>query len=287
MTNSTLAEILQFALSLADLAERAIMPVFRNCTVTFKADGSEVTEADRQAEQAMRDMISKRYPEHAVLGEEFGGNREEASKPMWILDPVDGTTSFTVGVPLFGTLIGFVDEGEPVVGVAHFPAMGETVFAAKGLGCWHKLRGGSPRRVSVAVPVNLNQAFISACSAYPSDIHPPSTGRCYRLSAVIPKARKFRFISDCLQHALVAQGRIDGAIDAVMHPWDIAALIPCVEEAGGVVSDLDGNRDELIWRPSFLSSSNRTLHVQILQTLSGDLSFSGCSWMKPSADRSR
>jgi histidinol-phosphatase len=273
VAHSHLLEVLQFALSLADVAERQILPVFRNCTVTLKSDGTEVTQADRHAEEAMREIIGKRYPEHEVLGEEFGGVQGPVAKPQWILDPVDGTASFALGVPLFGTLIGYVEANEPVVGVANFPALGETIFAAKGLGCWYRLRGETPQRVAVASAVQLDRAFVSACSVFPSDIHPPASGRVYRLSALIPKVRRFRFITDCLQHSLVAQGRIDAAIDLIMHPWDIAALVPCVEEAGGVASDLDGNHTELVWRKSLLTSSNAELHSQIVAKLSGDLLF--------------
>jgi histidinol-phosphatase len=115
----------------------------------------------------------------------------------------------------------------------------------------------------------LNQAFVSACGADPSDIHPPARGRCYKLSALIPRVRKFRFISDCVQHALVAQGRIDAAVDAIMNPWDIAALIPCVEESGGVISDLEGTRKDLVWCSSLLSASTPALHCQVLDVLQG------------------
>lgn len=269
MPNSYIAEVLQFAISLADLAERQILPVYRNCTVTLKSDGSEVTEADRRAEEAMREVIGKRFSDHAILGEEFGGSNAPSAQPTWVLDPIDGTTSFTIGVPMFGTLIGYLENGEPLVGVIHFPAIGETVFAAKGLGCWFKLRGSLPQRVQVAAPKGLSEAFVSACSAGPSDIDPPREGQCYKLSALIPKARKFRFITDCVQHALVAQGRIDAALDLIMHPWDIAALVPCVEEAGGVATDLDGNREGIVWRPHLLTSSNQRLHHQILASLQG------------------
>src|SRR6516164_5358867 len=107
MSQPHLLEMLQFALSLADVAEHRILPVYRNCAVSFKADGSEVTDADRGAEEAMREIIGKRYPDHEVLGEEFGGIAQATPNSRWILDPIDGTTSFTIGVPLFGTLIGY------------------------------------------------------------------------------------------------------------------------------------------------------------------------------------
>jgi histidinol-phosphatase len=263
-------EALEFALSLAQAAESEIMPIFRNSTVTWKPDGSEVTEADRRAEEVMREIIAKRLPGHVVLGEEFGGPKTPTNDPLWVLDPIDGTASFAVGLPIFGTLIGYLENGEPQAGVINFPAMGEMVYAARGAGCWTRVRGSDARRARVSATLNLKGAYVSACSVNPSDIHPPPSGPCYKLSQLIPRARKFRFISDCVQHALVAQGRIDAAVDAVMNPWDIAALVPCVEEAGGVTSDLEGCRDQIVWRPNLLSSCTRELHERILRVLHGD-----------------
>src|SRR5215831_16752468 len=140
-------EILEFALKLAEAAESRIMPVYRNCTVSWKADGSEVTDADRGAEEVMREMISKNFPQHRVLGEEYGGPREPVNDPLWVLDPIDGTTSFAVGLPIFGTLIGYLEGGEPQIGVIHFPAMGETVYASRGGGCWARIRGSAAQQV--------------------------------------------------------------------------------------------------------------------------------------------
>src|SRR6187399_2748819 len=263
-------EILEFALSLAGSAEAAIMPVFRNCTVSFKSDGTEVTEADKRAEEVMREEIGKRFPKHLVLGEEFGGPQEPANESLWVLDPIDGTTSFAAGLPIFGTLIAYLEQGEPQVGVIHFPAMGETVYASKGGGCWIHVRGeSSPQQVHASKTSDIAEAFISAGGTKPSDIQPSEKGLNCKLSSLILKPRKFRFISDCVQHALVAQGRIDAAVDPEMNPWDIAALVPCVEEAGGVISDLGGIRENLTWQTSLLSSSTPALHAQILRILKG------------------
>jgi histidinol-phosphatase len=263
-------EILEFALSLAESAEAAIMPVYRNCTVSFKSDGTEVTDADKRAEEVMREAIGRRYPKHLVLGEEFGGPRNPTDESLWMLDPIDGTTSFAAGLPIFGTLIAYLENGEPQVGVIHFPAMGETLYAAKGSGSWIHIRGqADPQQIHASQVTNISSAFISAGGTKPSDIEPPATGHGCKLSSLILKPRKFRFISDCVQHALVAQGRIDAAIDPEMNPWDIAALIPCVEEAGGVVSDLGGIREHLSWQSSLLCSSTPGLHSQILKVLQG------------------
>jgi histidinol-phosphatase len=263
-------EILEFALSLASAAEAEILPVFRKCTVSFKSDGTEVTEADRRAEEAMRARIEKQFPKHRVLGEEFGGSKEPTNDPIWVLDPIDGTTSFALGLPVFGTLIAYLEGGDPLVGVIHYPAMGETIYAAKGMGCWSRLYpDGAPQQIRTSSVSNIADAFISAGGTTPTDIDPVGEAPSFKLSSLIPKPRKFRFVCDCVQHALVAQGRIDAAIDPVMNPWDIAALIPCVEEAGGVLSDLHGNREHLTWRDSLLSSANQSLHSQILRVLQG------------------
>jgi histidinol-phosphatase len=263
------SDILEFALQLADAAEAEIMPVFRNCTVSWKADGSEVTEADRRAEEVMRGIIARRRPKDLVLGEEYGGPQEPTDEPLWVLDPVDGTASFAVGLPIFGTLIGYLEHGEPQVGVIHFPAMGETVYAVKGAGCWVRLRDAAPNPVRVSTITEIRRAYVSAGGVDPSDIVPPRNAPSYKLSALIPRTRKFRFIADCVQHALVAQGRIDVAVDAIMHPWDIAALVPCVEEAGGVVTDLEGVRKNLVWRSSLLSTATPKLHEEVLRILQG------------------
>jgi histidinol-phosphatase len=190
-----------------------------------------------------------------------------------VLDPIDGTRSFALGLPIFGTLIGYLENGEPQVGVIHFPAMGETVYAARGAGCWTRLRGSEPQRARVSTAKEARNAYVSACGADPSDIAPAPSGPCYRLSALIRRARRFRFVSDCVQHALVAQGRLDAAVDAVMNPWDIAALVPCVEEAGGVATDLEGRRENIVWRSSLLSSATPELHREIISILSGERRF--------------
>ena len=143
------AGLLDFALELARLAEAEILPRFRRVSFSLKADGSEVTEADREAERAMRAAIAARFPDHAVLGEELGASGAADARRRWVLDPVDGTVWFTLGVPTFGTLIGLLEDGEPVVGVVHFPALGETVFAARGGGCWLRRGDAAPQRLRV------------------------------------------------------------------------------------------------------------------------------------------
>ncbi len=260
-TSNRYSEILDFALQLALAAEAEIMPRFRNCSVSLKADGSEVTDADRAAEQAMRKMIQSRFPKHKILGEEFGGDDSRNAAQLWILDPIDGTAWFTLGVPLFGTLIAFVENQQPVVGVIHHPAIGETVYAARGSGCWFKAHGEKSSRLRVSKPVPLSEAVVSATSVISTNIFHKDGEAPYNLQALIPRVRKFRFVSDCLQYALLCRGRLHAAIDTLMHPWDTAAILPCIEEAGGVASGLDGNRENVIDCGSLAAAC----HPQVLE----------------------
>jgi histidinol-phosphatase len=261
------AELLAFALELARAAEEVILPLFRVAEAGTKADGTEVTEADRTAEAAMRGLIAQRFPDDAILGEEFGESGGWETGRCWVLDPIDGTASFTLGLPLFGTLVALLEEGEPVLGVIHLPAMRETVYAARGAGCWFLHGHADPVRVRVAAPVPLAQAVVSATAAHSSDIQALPGQTPYRLSELIRRARKFRFVGDCVQHALVARGKLHAAVDTLMSPWDIAALVPCVEEAGGKLTTLGGERRGLLRGGSLLSSSGSPLHEEVLKVL--------------------
>src|SRR5262249_41181954 len=149
------SELLEFALLLAQAAESEIMPRFRACEISWKPDGSEVTDADRRAEEVMRRLIAQHSGSTAVVGEEYGGSDRPTLEPLWLLDPIDGTASFAVGLPIFGTLIAYMENGEPEVGVIHMPALGETVYATKGSGCWRRIAGGEPTRVHVSGVTNL------------------------------------------------------------------------------------------------------------------------------------
>jgi histidinol-phosphatase len=257
---------LDFALRLAQTAEQEILPRYRNVAVNLKSDGSEVTEADREAERAMRAVIEQHYPDHDILGEEHGATNKN-SRYKWVLDPVDGTASFTLAMPIFGTLVALLEDDEPLVGVIHLPAIGETVYAAKGLGCWFSAAGAAPVRVQVDPITSLNKAVASSSGVQSSDIISKDGETPYRLSSVIRGARKFRFCGDCSQYALLARGKLHVAFDPVMHPWDIAALVPCVEEAGGVATSLSGQREGVVYGGNLLTTSSPALHGEVLGLL--------------------
>ncbi len=266
-TQNNYTEILDFALQLAQTAEAEIMPRFRNCSVGLKADGSEVTDADRAAEQAMRKKIQSRFPKHAILGEEFGGDESKNAEHLWILDPIDGTAWFTLGVPMFGTLIAFVENQQAVVGVIHHPAIRETVYAARGSGCWFKSGEDKAVAVRVSQQVPLNEAIVSATGVQSTNILHQSDQTPYNLQALIARVRKFRFVSDYLQYSLLCRGRLHAAVDAVMYPWDTAAVLPCIEEAGGVAAGVDGQRDNVIYCGSLVTACHPTVLEEVVRTL--------------------
>ena len=271
MPEPSFIEILDFARALSQEAAKLILPLWKNVAVDHKSDGSEVTAADREGEQLLRRRIRERYPDHAILGEEFGaeGSGEAAPRDaehLWLLDPIDGTASFAIGLPTFGTLIGYLRRGEPCVGVIGAHALGETTYAAVGQGCWYQRDGGNPQRVRTSRITNLSEAFAVSTGLDHTDLDPRHPNPSVSLSSLYRQARRFRWSGDCINYALLCQGRVDIALDPRMHPWDIAAIVPCVREAGGVATSLDGNQD-VVWQPNLVASANPTLHARVLCSL--------------------
>jgi histidinol phosphatase-like enzyme (inositol monophosphatase family) len=227
-------EFLDFAADAAWQAGQLTLAHFQTgIAVEWKEDQSPVTMADRASETLLRELIGKRFPGHAVLGEEMGGQREPGKDAghRWIIDPIDGTQSFISGVPLYGVLLGLEISGEMVVGVAYFPGLGEMVAAGRGLGC---RLNGRPARVS---PVSrLEEALVAFTDV--SDIDERSSELWARLRQT---TRLQRGWSDCYGHCLVATGRAEIMLDPIMKVWDCAALLPILREAGGTFTDWDGN----------------------------------------------
>lgn len=226
-----LEELLEAARELAEGAGRITLEYFGGMVnADEKGDGTPVTAADRAAESFLRDRITQRFPEHGILGEEFGETNRGASI-RWILDPIDGTASFMRGVPLFGVLIGIEIDGEASVGVVHIPALGESVAAATGLGCsWN----GAPARVS-QVP-DLTKAVVLTTDA--TVVLDGSAARGWE--ALARKAALARMWGDCYGHVLVATGRAEVMFDPILSPWDAAPLVPILLEAGGMFTNREG-----------------------------------------------
>lgn len=228
--------------------------------IGHKADGSEVTVADRSAERLLRRHLKAAWPHDAVLGEEHGGTLARHGR-CWLLDPIDGTASYVLGLPMFGTLLSLLIDGEPVFGCIHLGALKETTYAATGHGCWQQRAGARPRRVHVGSARTLAQAQVGLTSFKRSDLMQPAGP--LRLTRLARAAGRVRLVGDCVQYALLCRGMLDAAVDPAMRPWDIGALAPCVLEAGGSVSDLNGHSTRIVERRSFVAASSAALRRAI------------------------
>ena len=241
------ADFLTVAEEAADLAGRVIRPLFRSALlVEAKGDASPVTEADRAAERAIRDLLAARLPSHGVIGEEYGEDRPDAEW-AWVLDPIDGTRAFVTGRPLFGTLIGLLHRGVPVLGLIDQPVTGER---------WIGVAGQPTRLVSPIGGVagcrpcaTLADAELSCTSP---DMFDAATAP--RFAAVKAASRRTTWGGDCVAYGLLSIGMVDVVVDAGMQPWDWAALVPVVEGAGGRCTDWTG-------RPLRLDSDGTVLAV--------------------------
>jgi histidinol phosphatase-like enzyme (inositol monophosphatase family) len=219
-----------------------------------KGDGSPVTIADREAEQLIRRKVEERYPDHSILGEEYGESNAGA-RVRWILDPIDATRAFMHGVPFFGVLIGIEVEGEPAVGVVNFPALQETVAAARGLGCtWN----GAPCRVSKVE--RIDEALVLTTDVERILSRPEGAG-WRRLQQ---RARFSRTWGDCYGHCLVATGRAEVMVDPVMASWDAGPFLTIATEAGGRFTTREGQAT--IHGKSGIST-NGLLHEEVLREL--------------------
>ena len=245
MTNSKAAEPsakdlasrLEFALTVAREASVLILRYYQTADleVERKGDSSPVTEADRQSELLIRERLAVSFPDDAILGEEFP-DKVGTTGFRWILDPIDGTKSFIHGVPLFGTLIGVEFNQRCVIGVCRFPALNEVMYAARGSGAWWQIGDAEPRRARVANTKTLEESTF--CTTNITRWYKIDRGEA--LESLLDSVQLARGWGDCFGHMLVATGRIQLMIDPSMNPWDAAALLPIVEEAGGHFIDWSG-----------------------------------------------
>jgi myo-inositol-1(or 4)-monophosphatase len=223
MARIDLGAALRCAEAAADAARREILPRFRNVDVERKADGSPVTEADRAAERAIREVLRSFDRELAILGEEYGADGD-ASARGWIVDPIDGTISFSRGLPLYGTLIALVDEGVPVLGLIDLPSLGERTAGYRGGGV---RRNGAPVRCSQEA--DLARAIVSHGDPFAFELF----GRRAAWDRLAAETRMLRGYTDAFGHALVVGGGVGAMVDVNLNPWDAAATQALVPEAGG------------------------------------------------------
>jgi histidinol-phosphatase len=245
---------LELALSLADDADAVTLPRFRahDLRVETKTDLTPVSEADRAAEAALRERLARERPGEPVLGEEEGGDDTSG----WIIDPIDGTRNYTRGIPVWATLIALIHEGDVVVGVVSAPALGRRWWASRGDGAF--VNG---RRCWVSGVTELGDAQVSVTFSDGWD----ALGLTSALVDLATGARRARGFGDFWQHALVAEGALDVAIDAVgVAPYDIAAVRLLVEEAGGRFTDRQGTPTH---DTGTAISTNGLLHDEVLRRL--------------------
>ncbi|MBX9471240.1 inositol monophosphatase family protein [Microcella sp.] len=257
-----LAADLALALALADAADAISIDRFRalDLLVTSKPDRTPVTDADRAVEEAIRDRLAAERSADGILGEEFGTSAGAGSGThrQWIIDPIDGTANFLRGVPIWGTLIALAIDTVPVLGVVSAPALGQRWWGATGLGAYTSQQGGAARPLRVSGVSELSDAVLSYNSL-------PGWDDAGRLEQVIDLTRavwRARAIGDMWSYMLVAEGAIDIAGEFDLQPYDMAALQPIIEEAGGSFSSVDGEPGP--WHGSALAT-NGILHEEVLR----------------------
>lgn len=245
---------LRAALEAADAADAVTMPRFRaaDLVVDLKADSTQVSEADKGAERAIREALTRVFPDDGVLGEEFG--EERGSGRRWIVDPIDATANYVRGIPAWGSLIGLEADGEMVVGVVSAPALGARWWAARELGAW---RNGA--RIRVSEVVSLDEAQLS----FNSIVDCEAQGLGDEVLALTRRCRRTRGFGDFWSFMLLAEGAVDVVVEPIAQLWDLAPLQPIVEEAGGTITDLHGRR--VVAGSSV--ATNGHLHEAVLEAL--------------------
>lgn len=228
--NVTQATLLAAVADAARVAGRIAMKYYRTgVAAESKGDGSPVTVADREAEQAVRAWIAQQFPGDEVLGEEFG--LTEGRGRRWFIDPIDGTKTFVRGVPLWGSMVAVAEGDTVLAGSIYCPAVDEMVAAAVGEGCWH-----NNTRCHVSTIDTIEEATILTTD----DTFPYNPERAPKWAALAKRAKVARTWGDCYGYVLVATGRAEVMVDDRLSPWDAASLIPIIAEAGGLYTDWRG-----------------------------------------------
>lgn len=255
--------LLGFAHELADLSGSVIRPYFRRplavSNKVSKGAFDPVTEADRSAERAISRAIAKRWPDHGLLGEEFGQVREGA-RLCWVVDPIDGTRAFIMGSPLWGTLIGLLDQGEPVLGLMDQPFTGERFWSGEKVS-YQRTGNGKAHRMKTRTCQNLSDAVVT--TTHPDLFASGTEAQAFaRLKA---KARMTRYGGDCYGYCLLAAGYVDIVVESGLNSYDVVALIPIIERAGGCVTTWTGGPAAAGGR--ILASGDARLHESALKVL--------------------
>jgi len=249
-----LDEFKKFARHLADLSAGIIKPYFRtNINVEQKSDKSPVTIADKKAEEIMRREIEKEFPDHGIIGEEFGNHNEDAEY-KWVLDPIDGTKSFITGIATFGTLIALLKNGEPILGVMNQPIINELLIGDNDT---TELNG---KIVKARDKNDLSEAVLLTSDHLMIEKYQ----NIDKFDSLIHKVKLYRTWGDCFGYYLLATGFADIMIDPIMSDWDKMALIPIIRGAGGIITDYHGN-DPVIGDSTIAAVQG--LHSKVIEML--------------------
>ncbi len=266
MTDARHDEWLAFALTCADAADTLALEHFRrDLVIETKPDRTFVTQADTAIERRIRGLIGGAFPDHGLVGEEYG-TEDGAGTVRWYIDPIDGTHNFMRGVPLFGTLLAVEEDGELVVGVMSAPAIGERWYASRGGGSWAIGSLGPAAGVARRVGVSKVSAIADAQVLYSSPLDIEASGEAPGFDALVRSAWRDRGFGDFWGYALVAEGAAEAMIEVGPNSWDLAAPSIVVEEAGGRMTDIHGVRS--IHTGTALAT-NGLLHDHVIRALEG------------------
>ena len=262
----TVIDFTAFIGRLATASGETILPFFRtSLSIDNKSSPQEsrefdpVTEADRAAEAVMRRLIKANFPQHGIVGEEFGNEREDAEY-VWVLDPIDGTKSFIAGFPIWGTLIALLHKGTPVFGMMHQPYIGERFSGDSGSANYKGPTG--ERKLQVRRCSSLQDATLFTTSPLLMN-----DGDRAAFDRVQDAARLTRFGGDCYSYCMLAAGHLDLVIETELKPYDIAALIPIIAGAGGIVTTWDGKPAQNGGR--IIAAGDARVHEAALKLLNG------------------
>lgn len=249
-----LSEFKNFSRILTHASSEIIKTYFRTkLTVDSKSDNSPVTIADKKAEEVMRELISKHFPDHAIIGEEFGQTNQDAEY-TWILDPIDGTKSFICGAFSFGTLIGLLKNGQPILGVYNHPILNDFLI---GDNLITEING------SKTVIRNCND-LSKAVLLTTDHLNVKKYQNIEKFNSLIQKVKLYRNWGDCYGYYLLVTGYADVMIDPIMSSWDLLPLIPIIQGAGGTITDYQGN-DPVKGKSAVASSPD--IHSEIISLL--------------------
>ncbi len=249
-------DFMKTALKITEDAQAIPLEHFRQgLDIIHKADQSPVTVADRATEQFIRDALHAAFPDHGIIGEEFSQKHTDGAH-QWIIDPIDGTRAFISGLPLFGMLLGLLQDGEPQLGVVRMPGLDE-VYCGDGV---LADMNGAPIEVSETAELSEAMLYINEADKMMRDA-PEIFARLNRAG------HDRRYSYDCYPHMLLAAGHVDACVDFDLKPYDFLPLVPVVEGAGGVITDWQGRGLTLESDGRILSSATPELHQQLIELL--------------------